>query len=162
MAPAKIKTGDNIWLRTGKGAADPFEPATVTNVQQAGARVTVKRPGGAEEALDTAKADVFPANAAGSTASDHCALIHLNEPCILENSKIRYADDKIYTYTGKILVALNPFKALPTVYGEQFMGNYQDKDVGAAKVGGREREAGVWASVVERDARGTLRDKAAL
>ena len=43
------------------------------------ARVTVKRQGGAEEALDSAKADIFPANEAGMKTNDHTALIHLNE-----------------------------------------------------------------------------------
>ena len=86
-------------------------------MQQNGARVTVTRtPGGAEETLDTSKSDIFPANEQGMMAGDHCGLIHLNEPSILENSKLRYTDGKIYTYTGKILVALNPFGPLP-IYG---------------------------------------------
>ena len=92
-------------------------PATVTNVQQNGARVTVKRsPSDPEETLDTSKHDIFPANERGLMTNDHCALIHLNEPCVLENSKLRFSSDEIYTYTGKILVALNPFGPLP-VYG---------------------------------------------
>ena len=49
-------------------------------------------------------------------AADHCALIQLNEPCILENTRLRYMQDEIYTYTGKILVALNPFGPLK-IYG---------------------------------------------
>ena len=110
------KIGDRVWLRSGKGSGTPFELATITNVQQAGARVTVRRLGAAhDEVLDTGKADIFSANAADSVATDHCGLIHLNEPCILENSKLRYMADEIYTYTGKILVALNPF-SIPPLY----------------------------------------------
>ena len=37
---------------------------------------------------------------------------HLNEPSILEAIHIRYNSDTIYTYTGKILISLNPFKNL--------------------------------------------------
>jgi len=37
---------------------------------------------------------------------------HLNEPSILEAIHLRYKDDIIYTYTGKILISLNPFKNL--------------------------------------------------
>ena len=40
--------------------------------------------------MDTANADVFAANPVGSDASDHCALIHLNEPSVLENSKVHF------------------------------------------------------------------------
>ena len=55
------------------------------------ARITVKRAsGGEEETLDAAKADIFPANEADMTPGDHCALIHLNEPCVLENSRMRF------------------------------------------------------------------------
>ena len=42
--------------------------------------MTVKRTGSsAEEALDSAKADIFPANESGMKTNDHIALIHLNE-----------------------------------------------------------------------------------
>ena len=82
-----------------------------------GARVTVKREGSStEEPLDAAKADIFPANEKGMMTNDHCALIHLNEPCVLENTRLRFDQSKIYTYTGKILVALNPFAKL-SIYG---------------------------------------------
>ena len=55
------------------------------------ARVTVKRAsGGDEDTLDSGKADIFPSNEKDLMASDHCALIHLNEPCILENTRLRF------------------------------------------------------------------------
>ena len=93
-------------------------PLAPSRSPPSGARVTVKRDGSsAEEALDAAKADIFPANEAGMMTNDHCALIHLNEPCILENSRLRFDKEKIYTYTGKILVALNPFAKL-SIYGK--------------------------------------------
>ena len=37
---------------------------------------------------------------------------HLNEPSILQAIHLRYSQDIIYTYTGKILISLNPFKNL--------------------------------------------------
>ena len=37
---------------------------------------------------------------------------HLNEPSILNAVHTRYIDDIIYTYTGRILIAVNPFKNL--------------------------------------------------
>ena len=111
-----MRIGDPVWLRGAKKGGEPFELGQVTNVQQNGARVTVADASGAERAFDAANADVFPANPAGSTAPDHCGLIHLNEPSILENSRARYASDDIYTYTGKILIALNPFANLSSIY----------------------------------------------
>ena len=57
-----------------------------------------------------------------------------SQPCILENTRLRYNENQVYTYTGKILVALNPFGPLPGVYGEDVMQKYIDKDVGAKGV----------------------------
>ena len=40
-------------------------------------------------------------------------LIHLHEPAILNSLKLFYNNDNIYTWTGPILIAINPFKILP-------------------------------------------------
>jgi myosin-5 len=39
-------------------------------------------------------------------------LPHLHEPAILFSLQLRYTRDEIYTYTGPILIAVNPFKRL--------------------------------------------------
>ena len=118
VAQPVMKISDAVWLRSeGKNVdAPPFVLGSITNVQQGGARLTVRRPDGTEGTFDNRSADVFRANPKGQVAPDHCALIHLNEPCVLDNSKERYIKGDIYTYTGKILVALNPFEVLP-IYG---------------------------------------------
>ncbi|KAJ1914183.1 Myosin type-2 heavy chain 1 [Mycoemilia scoparia] len=36
-------------------------------------------------------------------------LSHLHEPAVLDNLRLRYQDNEIYTYSGIVLVALNPF-----------------------------------------------------
>jgi hypothetical protein len=40
-------------------------------------------------------------------------LPHLHEPSILHVLCLRFSMDVIYTYTGPILLAVNPFKQLP-------------------------------------------------
>ncbi len=40
-------------------------------------------------------------------------LTHLHEPSILHLLSLRFAHNLIYTYTGPILLAVNPFKPLP-------------------------------------------------
>ena len=37
-------------------------------------------------------------------------LLFLNEPEVLRCLKLRFFKNKIYTYTGTILIAINPFK----------------------------------------------------
>ncbi|KAJ2800851.1 Myosin type-2 heavy chain 1, partial [Coemansia helicoidea] len=40
---------------------------------------------------------------------DLTSLSHLNEPAVLHNLQVRYGQHSIYTYSGIVLVALNPF-----------------------------------------------------
>ena len=77
------------WPRDNtKGTKEPFVTASVINSQQGGKRITAKNSKTNEEVIcDLSSADIFPANPADQFAPDHCALIHLNEPCILENSR---------------------------------------------------------------------------
>ena len=41
------------------------------------------------------------------------SLPHLHEPGVLHNLAVRYTDGSIYTWTGGILIALNPFAPIP-------------------------------------------------
>ena len=47
-----------------------------------------------------------------------------SQPSILDNSRQRYLKDEIYTFAGKILVALNPCKAISGMYGPDAMSKY--------------------------------------
>ena len=57
-------------------------------------------------------------------------LAYLNEPGVLFNLKSRYILDAIYTYTGSILIAVNPFAHLPHLYGEHMMEQYRGRSLG--------------------------------
>ena len=57
-------------------------------------------------------------------------LSYLHEPAVLWNLNTRYAVDDIYTYTGTILIAINPFAALPHLYGAHMMDQYRGVDLG--------------------------------
>jgi hypothetical protein len=55
-------------------------------------------------------------------------LVFLHEPGVLHNLKQRYSSNAIYTYTGSILIAVNPFKALPQLYEKRVMDAYSSGD----------------------------------
>lgn len=61
---------------------------------------------------------------------DMTRLSYLHEPGVLWNLKVRYMLDDIYTYTGTILIAVNPFAALPHLYGSHMMDQYRGADLG--------------------------------
>lgn len=71
--------------------------------------------------------EVFPMNPPKLTGiEDMARLSHLNEPSVLFNLKKRYDNDKIYTYSGLFLVAVNPYKNLP-IYTDEVIKKHQGK-----------------------------------
>ncbi|XP_042486248.1 myosin-15 isoform X2 [Macadamia integrifolia] len=56
---------------------------------------------------------------------DMTKLTYLNEPGVLYNLSRRYALNDIYTYTGSILIAVNPFTKLPHLYNVHMMEQYK-------------------------------------
>nr|XP_023898753.1 myosin-9 [Quercus suber] len=57
-------------------------------------------------------------------------LSYLHEPGVLQNLKIRYELNEIYTYTGNILIAINPFQRLPHLYDAHMMQQYKGAPFG--------------------------------
>ncbi|KAG8375766.1 hypothetical protein BUALT_Bualt10G0134400 [Buddleja alternifolia] len=61
---------------------------------------------------------------------DMTKLTYLNEPGVLDNLQRRYALNEIYTYTGSILIAVNPFTKLPHLYNMHMMEQYKGAPFG--------------------------------
>ncbi|KAJ3102617.1 cytochrome c oxidase subunit 1 [Phlyctochytrium planicorne] len=61
-----------------------------------------------------------------SPVEDMTTLSELTESAILDNIRARYASKHIYTYTGSILVALNPYETLD-IYGSNSIKQYTGK-----------------------------------
>ncbi|GLT25947.1 hypothetical protein SLA2020_010450 [Shorea laevis] len=59
---------------------------------------------------------------------DLMQLSYLNEPSVLFNLQYRYNRDMIYTKAGPVLVAINPFKAVP-LYGNDYIEAYKNKSI---------------------------------
>jgi myosin V len=66
----------------------------------------------------------------GRDVADLTQLTHLHEPAILHSLHMRYNENQIYTYTGPILLAVNPF---------QKVAQYSDKILNSYKVDGERR-----------------------
>ena len=75
--------------------------------------------GDIEEDFDEEDLEVYP--------DDLITLTHLHEAEVVHCLRQRYALDKIYTSTGPILLALNPFKNCKTLYSTKVMKEYWEK-----------------------------------
>ncbi|KAI9009129.1 P-loop containing nucleoside triphosphate hydrolase protein [Hyaloraphidium curvatum] len=60
---------------------------------------------------------------------DLTLLSHLHEPAVLHNIKLRYSQKQIYTYSGIVLVAMNPYQRLP-IYSPEVMRAYSGRKRG--------------------------------
>ncbi|KAL2978306.1 hypothetical protein AAZX31_13G112200 [Glycine max] len=61
---------------------------------------------------------------------DMTKLAYLHEPGVLDNLRSRYDINEIYTYTGNILIAVNPFIRLPHLYDSHMMAQYKGAGFG--------------------------------
>ncbi|CAH2038926.1 unnamed protein product [Thlaspi arvense] len=124
-ASAKISVGSHVWVE------DPDEAWIDGEVEDANAEdITVNCSSGntvvAKVSAVYPKDPEFPELG----VDDMTKLAYLHEPGVLLNLKCRYDANEIYTYTGNILIAVNPFKRLPHLYGIETMKQYKGSAFG--------------------------------
>uniref|UniRef100_A0A665WRM7 Unconventional myosin-VI n=1 Tax=Echeneis naucrates TaxID=173247 RepID=A0A665WRM7_ECHNA len=74
---------------------------------------------------------VFPAeDDVNKHVDDNCSLMYLNEATLLNNVRVRYSKDHIYTYVANILIAVNPYYDIPKLYSPDTIKSYQGKSLG--------------------------------
>ena len=77
---------------------------------------------------------IFLSNTSNSSNSksshaprDLIILTHLHEPSILSALETRFYSSQIYTNTGPILIAVNPFQKIPNLYTPKVMEQYSTR-----------------------------------
>ncbi|XP_056151212.1 myosin VIb isoform X1 [Lampris incognitus] len=74
---------------------------------------------------------VFPAeDDVNKHVEDNCSLMYLNEATLLNNVRVRYSKDHIYTYVANILIAVNPYYDIPKLYAAETIKSYRGKSLG--------------------------------
>ncbi|KAM7442344.1 Unconventional myosin-X [Porites harrisoni] len=122
------EVGSRVWLLEGKD----WVPATVT--ESKGAEVTFrteydKTYSIAKDSLNRQK--VTPMHQTSVDGVDDMAnLGDLHDAAILHNLHLRYKNDKIYTYIGSILCAVNPYYVVEGLYDVSVMNSYREKHIG--------------------------------
>ncbi|CAI5510222.1 unnamed protein product, partial [Closterium sp. Naga37s-1] len=127
---ARFVVGSKIWVAHEKAA---FAAAEVTAVQDNGETVEaiLVDPKEDDKVLIPAR-ECFPReeDEEKDPKDDMVKLDHLHEPGVLHNLKRRYVRNAIYTYTGTILIAVNPFIYLPGLYHPQLKSQYRNVPLG--------------------------------
>ncbi|XP_052436781.1 unconventional myosin-VI [Carassius gibelio] len=74
---------------------------------------------------------VFPAEEdVNKHVEDNCSLMYLNEATLLNNIRVRYSKDLIYTSVANILIAVNPYFDIPKLYSPETIKSYQGRSLG--------------------------------
>ncbi|CAA7013966.1 unnamed protein product [Microthlaspi erraticum] len=149
MAPSTVKDGSFVSLEDPEGEVIEEVCSTVT----VGSFVWVEDPAEAwmdGEVVEVNGQDIKVRCSSGKTivvkvsntypkdmevppsgVDDMTTLAYLHEPGVLQNLKSRYYIDEIYTYTGDILIAINPFKKLENLYNDHMIAHYKGVAFGA-------------------------------
>uniref|UniRef100_A0A8D2DM55 Unconventional myosin-VIIb n=1 Tax=Sciurus vulgaris TaxID=55149 RepID=A0A8D2DM55_SCIVU len=125
-----FRLGDHVWLEPPSTNKTEVAIGGIIKETKPG-KVLVEDDEGKEHWIRAedfgALSPMHPTSAEG--VDDMIRLGDLNEAGMVHNLLIRYQQHKIYTYTGSILVAVNPFQVLPLYTLEQ-MQLYYGRHVG--------------------------------
>ncbi|KAL7167841.1 hypothetical protein ACSBR2_038313 [Camellia fascicularis] len=124
-APVNIIVGSHVWVEDPTLA---WIDGVVNRIN--GQELLVQITDGKTVVKDIAK--VFPKDteAPPGGVDDMTKLSYLHEPGVLQNLATRYELNEIYTYTGNILIAINPFQRLPHLYDTHMMEQYKGAGFG--------------------------------
>ncbi|KAH0931813.1 hypothetical protein HID58_008930 [Brassica napus] len=125
VGPVNIIVGSHVWIEDPGLAWIDGEVVKIS-----GEEVHVQTTNG--KTVVAKIANVFPKDteAPPGGVDDMTKLSYLHEPGVLNNLAMRYELNEIYTYTGNILIAVNPFQRLPHLYDTHMMEQYKGAGFG--------------------------------
>ncbi|XP_063287598.1 unconventional myosin-VIIa isoform X2 [Pelobates fuscus] len=130
VKPSTLLPGDYVWLDLKTGREFDVPVGAVVKLCDSG-QIQVLDDEGNEHWISPQNAThikpMHPTSIHG--VEDMIRLGDLNEAGILRNLLIRYREHLIYTYTGSILVAVNPYQLLP-IYTPDQIRLYTNKKIG--------------------------------
>uniref|UniRef100_A0A8C3VGU1 Myosin VIIA n=1 Tax=Catagonus wagneri TaxID=51154 RepID=A0A8C3VGU1_9CETA len=125
-----LQQGDYVWMDLRSGQEFDVPIGAVVKLCDSG-QIQVVDDEGSEHWISPQNAThikpMHPTSIHG--VEDMIRLGDLNEAGILRNLLIRYRDHLIYTYTGSILVAVNPYQLL-SIYSPEHIRQYTNKKIG--------------------------------
>ncbi|CAH2038541.1 unnamed protein product [Thlaspi arvense] len=123
--PVNIIVGSHVWVEDSDVAWIDGEVEKIN-----GEEVVIQATTGKKVTAKLSKIYPKDVEAPAGGVDDMTKLSYLHEPGVLQNLKIRYELNEIYTYTGNILIAINPFQRLPHIYDNHMMQQYKGAPFG--------------------------------
>ncbi|KAG5627286.1 hypothetical protein H5410_012504 [Solanum commersonii] len=123
--PVNIIVGSQVWI---EDPDDAWIDGEVTEIK--GSNATVATTNGKTTVASISSIYPKDTEAPPSGVDDMTKLAYLHEPGVLNNLACRYSLNEIYTYTGNILIAVNPFRRLPHLYDTHMMQQYKGAPFG--------------------------------
>ncbi|KAH0921053.1 hypothetical protein HID58_021071 [Brassica napus] len=123
--PVNIIVGSHVWVEDSDVAWIDGEVEKIN-----GEEVVIQATTGKKVTAKLSKIYPKDEEAPAAGVDDMTKLSYLHEPGVLQNLKIRYELNEIYTYTGNILIAINPFQRLPHIYDAHMMQQYKGAPFG--------------------------------
>ncbi|KAL8191953.1 hypothetical protein R6Q57_028684 [Mikania cordata] len=124
-ATVNIILGTHVWVE------DPtvcWIDGQVTKIN--GQEVEIITTDGKKVVANLSKIYPKDVDAPAGGVDDMTKLSYLHEPGVLQNLSTRFQLNEIYTYTGNILIAINPFQRLPHLYETHMMEQYKGAPLG--------------------------------
>ncbi|KAL2330949.1 hypothetical protein Fmac_018530 [Flemingia macrophylla] len=118
--PVNIIVGSQVWVEDPE---DAWIDGEVTEISGGNATIIATN----RKTVVAEISSIYPKDTEAPPAGvdDMTKLAYLHEPGVLHNLAIRFSLNEIYTYTGNILIAVNPFRRLPHLYDIHMMEQYK-------------------------------------
>ncbi|XP_068084788.1 myosin-VIIa [Anabrus simplex] len=111
-------SSSHVWIKPS--SKDEFDvPIGVKIVTSDGKKTIVKDDDGKEFVVSSGQIIRAMHESSITGVEDMITLVDLEEYTILRNLHMRFNKDLVYTYTGSILVAVNPYQVLPIYTGKE-------------------------------------------
>ncbi|XP_057512502.1 myosin-11-like isoform X2 [Actinidia eriantha] len=123
--PVNIIVGSHVWV---EDLDEAWIDGQVSKIN--GQEVEIQASDGKTVVANLSKIHPKDMEAPSGGVDDMTKLSYLHEPGVLQNLSIRYQLNEIYTYTGSILIAINPFQRLPHLYDGHMMEQYKGAPFG--------------------------------
>ncbi|KAK6929671.1 Myosin, N-terminal, SH3-like, partial [Dillenia turbinata] len=117
---SSVIVGSNVWVEDPEVAWIDGEAVEIS-----GAEIKINCTSGKTVVANASSVYPKDVEAPPCGVDDMTRLAYLHEPGVLQNLKSRFDMNEIYTYTGNILIAVNPFRRLPHLYDNHMMEQYK-------------------------------------